>query len=279
MSISPGFPGLYGIPLLAGRLLASDRGDDVFEGDEDSASNGKSVLVNVSAAHQFGYTAEEAIGKNLIAGGSRLTIVGVLADSKVDGLKTPADRMIFGYYPKEDAVISVRIRGDQVSDTLAFIDKTWRMFAPASAIRRYFLGDVFEYQLAADKKQGAMFGLFVGIAIFIACLGLFGLAAFTAERRTKEIGIRKVFGARTRDIVRLLLWQFSIPVLIANVIAWPVAYYYLHHWLESFAYRITLNPLYFVAGGAAALGIAWITILGHAMRVAGRSPILALRYE
>ena len=94
-----------------------------------------------------------------------------------------------------------------------------------------------------------MFSLFVGIAIAISCLGLFGVAAFTAERRTKEIGLRKAFGARTRDIVRLLLWQFSIPVLIANAIAWPVAYYYLHHWLESYAYRISLNPLYFLAAG------------------------------
>ena len=124
-----------------------------------------------------------------------------------------------------------------------------------------------------------MFSFFVGIAIFIACLGLFGLAAFTAQRRTKEIGLRKVFGARTGDIVRLLLWQFSIPVLIANVLAWPVAYYYLYHWLEGFAYRISLNPLYFVSGGAVALGIAWITVLGHAMRVARGRPILALRYE
>ena len=153
------------------------------------------------------------------------------------------------------------------------------MFAPASAIQRYFLSDVFEYQLAADKRQGAMFGLFVGIAIFIACLGLFGLAAFTAERRTREIGIRKVFGARTADVVRLLLWQFSIPVLIANAIAWPIAYYYLHHWLEGFAYRISLNPLYFVAAGAVALGIAWITVLGHVMSVARSRPILALRHE
>jgi putative ABC transport system permease protein len=124
-----------------------------------------------------------------------------------------------------------------------------------------------------------MFAVFVGIAIFIACLGLFGLAAFTVERRTKEIGLRKVFGARTRDIVRLLLWQFSIPVLIANVIAWPVAYYYLHHWLDSYAYRITLSPFYFLGAGVTALAIAWITIVAHALRVAHASPILALRYE
>ena len=124
-----------------------------------------------------------------------------------------------------------------------------------------------------------MFAFFVSIAIFIACLGLFGLAAFAVERRTKEIGLRKVFGARTRDIVRLLLWQFSIPVLIANVIAWPVAYYYLHHWLESYAYRITLSPFYFLAAGVTALAIAWTTIIAHALRVARASPIIALRYE
>ena len=132
---------------------------------------------------------------------------------------------------------------------------------------------------AADRYQGAVFGIFVGIAIFIACLGLFGVAAFSSERRTKEIGVRKVFGARTRDIVRLLLWQFSIPVVIANVIAWPVAWYYLHHWLEGYAYRIALNPLYFVGVGLAALLIAWFTIIGHAIRVARSNPVHALRYE
>jgi putative ABC transport system permease protein len=125
----------------------------------------------------------------------------------------------------------------------------------------------------------AIFALFVGIAIFIACLGLFGLASFTAERRTREIGIRKVFGARARDIVLLLLWQFSVPVLAANLIAWPVAWYYLRHWLESYADRIALNPLYFLAAGIVALAIAWITVIAHTLLVARASPIRALRYE
>src|SRR5258708_39853547 len=117
------------------------------------------------------------------------------------------------------------------------------------------------------------------VAIFIACLGLFGLAAFTVGRRTREIGIRKVFGARTRDLVFLLLWQFSIPVLIANLIAWPLAWYYLHDWLQGFAYRITLSPLYFLGAGATALVIAWATVFVHARRVADANPIHALRYE
>jgi putative ABC transport system permease protein len=121
--------------------------------------------------------------------------------------------------------------------------------------------------------------VFVGIAIFIACLGLFGLAAFTAGRRTREIGIRKVFGARTRDLVFMLIWQFSVPVLIANLIAWPVAWYYLHGWLQGFAYRITLGPLFFLGAGAIALVIAWATVFVHAWRVARANPIHALRYE
>jgi putative ABC transport system permease protein len=124
-----------------------------------------------------------------------------------------------------------------------------------------------------------MFGVFVAIAIVIACLGLFGLAAFTAARRTREIGVRKVFGARDRDVTLLLLWQFSLPVLAANLIAWPFAWYYLSHWLRGFAYRITLDPLYFAGVGAAALLIAWATILAHALRVARANPVKALRYE
>src|SRR6185312_6070015 len=106
-----------------------------------------------------------------------------------------------------------------------------------------------------------------------AALGLFGLAAFSTERRTKEIGLRKTFGAKTRDIILLLLWQFSIPVLIANLIAWPVAYYYLHGWLQSYAYRISLNPLYFLGAGAVALVIAWVTVIVHAAHVARANPI------
>ena len=130
-----------------------------------------------------------------------------------------------------------------------------------------------------DQKQGEMLGGFVLLATMIACLGLFGLSAFTAGRRTREIGIRKVFGARTRDLVFLLLWQFSVPVLIANAIAWPVAWYYLHGWLQGFAYHVPLSPLYFIGVGAVALMIAWATVFVHARRVANANPIHALRYE
>ncbi|HEY0799747.1 MAG TPA: FtsX-like permease family protein [Steroidobacteraceae bacterium] len=285
MDISPEFPSLYGMQLLEGRLLSKDHSEDLLltgmhiSPQVDPSNEGRNVLVNLAAARRFGYTTEEALGKTIIQDGARVTIVGVLGDSKIDGTKTPVRPMIFGYFPGENFAISVRVRAGQLSEALSSIDRTWRAFAPGFPIQRYFLTDVFEFQFKADQKQGEILGFFVGVAIFIACLGLFGLAAFTAERRTKEIGVRKVFGARTRDIVRMLLWRFSIPVVIANAVAWPVAYYYLHHWLESYAYRISLSPIYFLLAGGVALAIAWITVLAHALRVGRANPIHALRYE
>jgi putative ABC transport system permease protein len=115
--------------------------------------------------------------------------------------------------------------------------------------------------------------------VVIGCLGLFGLAAFTAERRTKEIGIRKVLGARTRDIVRLLVWQFSRPVIVANLIAWPVAWWLMRDWLNKFDDRIALGPTPFVTAALIALTIAIVTVVGHAFKVARANPIHALRYE
>ena len=203
----------------------------------------------------------------------------MLADAKFGGAREPTKPSVYLYDPKFAAAAMIRIRPDAIPQTLSFVDRTWRSFAPTKAMQRYFLDDNFGKLYQADERQGKMFGVFVLIAIFIACLGLFGLAAFTAGRRTKEIGIRKVFGARIRDVVFLLLWQFSIPVLIANVIAWPLAWYYLYGWLQGFAYRIPLSPLYFLGAGLVALVIAWVTIFAHALRVARANPIHALRYE
>jgi putative ABC transport system permease protein len=208
-----------------------------------------------------------------------MQVVGVLADAKFDGAREPPRPSIYLYDPKYPAYAMIRIRPDAVPQTLSFIDREWHIFAPTKAIRRFFLDDNFGKLYQADERQGEMFGVFVLFAILIACLGLFGLATFTAGRRTREIGIRKVFGARTRDLIFLLLWQFSVPVLIANAIAWPVAWYYLHGWLQGFAYHVPLSPLYFVGAGAAAMLIAWATVFTHARRVASANPINALRYE
>jgi len=281
--IDPNFLKVYGIKLLTGRNLTRGRGLDLFPDpdtkDPDPAAN---VLISATAARLFGYTPMTAVGRTIFYGGPkklRCTIVGVVGDANFDGLQTAMQPMVFFYNPKELGSLSVRIKPGQLQPALASIDRIWHQIVPTSAIHRQFQEESFDDLFAAHEKEGAIFGMFVGIAIFIACLGLFGLAAFTAERRTREIGIRKAFGARGRDIVRLLLWQFSIPVLIANIIAWPVAWYYLDGWLQGFASHIALSPLYFAITGLAALLIAWLTIFSHALRVARANPIHALRYE
>ena len=271
---------VYNIPLLAGRYL-TDRPVDITPPHDPNVKSVRyfNALINEAAAKNFGFTPRSAVGKVLTGGLARLTIVGVVRDAKYGATRDAVEPIYYLNRPSEAQLISVRVKPGHATEAVASIERIWHQFAPTEAVDLHFLDDSFDKLFASDREEASMFGLFVGIAIFIACLGLFGLAAFTAERRTKEIGIRKTFGARTRDIVRLLLWQFSIPVLIANVIAWPVAYYYLHTWLESYAYRISLNPLYFAAAGFAALAIAWVTVAGHALRVARANPVHALRYE
>jgi len=282
IAVGPDFPRLYGMPLVAGRLFSESRNADTFidnDGASLPANEGHNILINVAAAARFGYTPQQAIGKTILYNRNHLNIVGVLGNVKFDGAREPVKPTVYFDDRSRTNLLSVRLSGQDIPATLTFIDRTWHALAPDTYLWKYFLSDRFGTLYRSDERQGVMFGVFVGIAIFIACLGLFGVAAFTAARRTKEIGVRKVFGARTNEIVRLLLWQFSIPVLIANAIAWPVAYYYLHEWLEGYAYRITLNPLYFVTAGTVALAIAWLTIFAHALRIARANPIRALRYE
>jgi len=275
---------LLGMKLIAGRLLsdrrAQDQVDESNEGESARTNDGHNVLIDQDAAARLGLAPQQAVGKTIIfQGKSHLNIAGVLADAKFGGAREPTKPSIYLYDPKFAAAAMIRIRPDALPQTLSFIDRAWHGFAPTKAMQRYFLDDNFGKLYQADERQGKMFAVFVLVAIFIACLGLFGLAGFTVSRRTREIGIRKVFGARTRDLTLLLLWQFSVPVLIANAIAWPVAWYYLHDWLQSFAYRIPLSPLYFMSSGLAALVIAWATVFAHALRVARANPINALRYE
>jgi putative ABC transport system permease protein len=285
LNIDPDFLGVYRIKLLAGRNLSRDRGTDIFNppemaNDAKRAPIAMNILLGAAAARQFGFTPQSALGKTLIRDGlDRMTVVGVVGDVNFDGLQDVMQPIFYYYQPKRLGPLSVRIKPGQTQAALAAVDRTWHRFMPDTAIRRRFQDESFDRFFNADEREGRIFGIFVGIAIFIACLGLFGLASFTAERRTKEIGVRKVFGARTRDIVRLLLWQFSKPVLLANLIAWPVAWYYLQDWLKGYAYRIPLSPLYFIAAGVVALLVAWVTVIFHTVWIARASPIHALRYE
>ena len=276
INADPAFPGLYDMRLVAGRLLSKQRGEDI-------STKTHNVLINLTAARRLGLKPEDAIGKILTIGNLGAgQVVGVVNDANFSGARQLIEPTVLYFDsgdPSGTTKLSIRLKGDRLEDTLAFIDARWRALVPGVAMDRYFLTDDFDRLFQSDVRQGEMLGVFVVIAVFIACLGLFGLAVFTAQRRTKEIGIRKISGARTVDILQRLLWQISIPVLIANLISWPFAYVYLTHWLETYAYRITLNPLYFLTAAAVALVIAWTTVLAHAVQLARASPIHALRYE
>jgi len=279
INIGPEFPSLYGIKLLAGRFLSDRRGEDV-----STRFVAHTVLINATGARRLGFSPADALGRKVAISVhyGAATIVGVLSDTKLEGVRGPVQPTLYKLDTADEHAIrmlSIRIRGDHAANTLSFIDRAWRSFAPGAAIDRNYLSDTFDSLFQPDEKQGEMLGFFVGIAVFIACLGLFGLTVFTAERRTKEIGVRKVSGARTHDILRLMLWRISVPVLLANLIAWPVAYHYLARWLEGYAYRISLSPLYFLAGAASALVIAWATVFAHTLHLARAGPVHALRYE
>ena len=279
LQITPEFLDLYGMKLAAGRLLSDKRGEDTVVDRSDAKNDGHNILINETAARYFGFGTQGAVGKTVIIDKAALHIVGVLKDFRFKGVRLAVQPTFYINNKLDSATLSVRLTGRDIPGTMAFIDRTWHRMAPSTAIARSFLDDTFEKLYQSDRKQGALLGIFVGVAILISALGLFGLAAFTVGRRTKEIGVRKVFGARDRDVAILLLWQFSIPVLVANVIAWPLAWYYLRGWLQGFASHIALSPLYFAAAGLAALLIAWVTVLSHALRVARANPIHALRTE
>jgi len=170
-------------------------------------------------------------------------------------------------------------RSENIPETIAFIEKTWKQFVPERPLEFSFLDESLNQLYRDEIRVSQLVGTFTLLAIVVACLGLFGLAAFTAEQRTKEIGVRKVLGASVRNIVLLLSKEFAKLVLIANVIAWPVAYFATHDWLQNFAYRVDIAWWVFMLAGVTALLIALGTVGYQAIRAALANPIEALRYE
>ena len=173
----------------------------------------------------------------------------------------------------------LKVNAANVQEALAFYRETWMDLYPDFAFEYTFLDDQLDQFYHADEKLGRLIGSFSILAIVIACLGLFGLASFTAEQRTKEIGIRKVLGASIPTIIRLLSKEIIRLILIANIIAWPVAYFIMDYWLQNFAYRIEPNIWLFLAASVLVLIIALLTVSYHAIRSATANPVETLRYE
>jgi putative ABC transport system permease protein len=175
--------------------------------------------------------------------------------------------------------VSVRISPANVSSTLDFLEKTFKELMPQFEYRYFFVDDDFRQKYPNEEKVQSIYTYFGALAVFVACLGLFGLASFIIERRTKEIGIRKALGASVRKVVFLLSGEFLKSVLLANLVAWPLAFYFMNRWLRTFAYRIRIEWWFIVLAGVLSLVVAFLTVSYQSMKSARANPVDSLRYE
>lgn len=287
-----GFFELFGVQPVAGRLFSRDHGEDDVLRLTSRADTNPSMIINESAARALGYaTPRAAIGQyrlwnRILVNDHDISstpsqssqIVGVVPDFAFGSVRTVIEPSVYYVDPNQAGFLVVKMDGVRIPEALHGIEALWSRLNH-SPLDGLFLSDRVNELYADIKRESAIFSIFSGVAVVIAALGLLGLAVFTAERRTREIGLRKAMGASRWDILRFMGWQFARPVLWANLIGWPLAYFCMQRWLEGFAYHIELSVIVFVAASALALVIALVTVSGHAILVARTSPVEALRYE
>ncbi len=307
-SVDFGFFELYGLKPIAGRFFSRDRGGDAAprgasatggtasarstsaaektpSAPEMNSTRGTPIVINETAVHKFGFaSAQAAVGQRVNVFGDPgerppSEIIGVVPDFPVGSIRKPIDATVFYVDPKQFDLLSVKVSAPQEAQALAAIDARWTQLDSSRPVSRLPVAQALRRLYADIEADGEVFSACSAIALLLACAGMYGLASSIAERRTKEMGIRKAMGAGRADVLRLLLRQLTLPVLWAQLLAWPVCYVVMGRWLAGFAYHIQLGAVSFLAASAAAIAIAWVTVLGHALRVARAKPVAALRYE
>jgi len=269
LGIGYDFVETYELELIAGRSF-----DESF-GDEPSK-----ILFSRSAVKQLGFNnIEDALNVNVDFWGQVYTIIGVLEDYHHTSLKEDYDQLIFRLIPDASNYYSVKYQAGNTQQVIEEAEENWARFFPGNPFQYFFLDDQYDEQYKADQRFGKVFTIFSGLAIFVACLGLFGLAAFMTSKRTKEIGIRKVLGASVGGILQLLSTDFIKLILVSVVLAIPVAYYSMEQWLNGFAFRIDLYWYIFAIPAFLVLTIALITVSFQTLRAAKSNPVESLRYE
>jgi putative ABC transport system permease protein len=273
MGISSEFINVYDIKLLAGRnFLSTDYNPD--------RKNIHNIIINENVSKLLGFASpQDAIAKTINVEHKKWDVVGVIADFHQKSLRYPLEPMILFPLYSTYSPISIKVDTKDISETMAAIKARYDAFFPGNFFDYYFLNEKFNTQYANDLLFGKVFAIFAGFAILIACLGLFGLSLFATVQRTKEIGVRKVLGASVSNILVLLSKDFIRLVIIAFIIASPVAWYVMNGWLNDFAYRTRLNGWIFIAAGMLALIIALVTISFQAIKVAIANPVKSLRME
>lgn len=281
--VGPGFFQLYGARLLAGRWLdpARFRIDDAARpADRSPLTN---ILLNRTAAQRLGFASPAAaVGRTVLNGGHEVTVVGVIEDMRFMGPRAPVDAQAYTLRSRDlfAPVLAARYAGEDARPILDRFEATWRRIAPNVPFQALTVDQqLYDQFQRADAQRTRLFTAGAALAVLIGCIGLYGLAAFDTERRIKEIGIRKALGASTRDVLQMLVTKFLRPVLIANLIAWPIAWVAMQRWLSTFDDRIALSPAYFLLASGLAVLIAVATVIGQSWRVARAEPARALRYE
>jgi hypothetical protein len=267
--VRPGYIETFGIELADGRSYSDETPGDL-----------ENFLINEEAVRYMGL--DTPVGERLSFWGREGTVIGVIRDFHQVSLHREIMPQILTANPRFSNGLKyafVRIRPDGIPDTLSFVKRVFEKFSPVFPFDYAFIDKGVDDLYASEQRLGRIFGAFSFLAILISCLGIFGLAAFTAEKRTKEIGLRKVLGASTSDISLLLSRSFSKWLVAANLIAWPLGWYLLHRWLERFAYRSSLSPAIFLTSALISFLVAAIPVGGQAFRAATRDPIESIRYE
>jgi putative ABC transport system permease protein len=247
----------------------------------DSAS----VILNEEAVRQIGW--KDPVGKWMeYPGGNntRFNVIGVVKNFNVQSLQNAITPFAL-FHPSSktygwgSSSIVARIKGGNISNAINQFEESWKLFSTSEPFDYSFLDEAFDAQYRSEQRLGSIFSIFAALSIFIACLGLFGLSAFIAEKRTKEIGVRKVLGASVPNVVVLLSKDFLKLTLLASILAFPVAWYFMNKWLEDFAYRITISWWIFIIAACAALVVALLTISFNAIKAAITNPVKSLRTE
>ncbi len=257
----------FDMEVIEGRSFSKE-----FLTDEEEA-----IVINETAKRIIGM--EDPVGKKLIFGDAATTIIGVVKDYHFKSLHSEIEPLIMAIVPSVYRYVFIKLEAGDIPKTLAGIEDTWSTVFPDTPFEYHFLDEAYDRLYRTERRMGTLFNYFSGLAIIISCLGLLGLASFMAEKRTKEIGIRKVLGASLAGIVVLLNKQFTKWVLIANLVAWPIAYYAMSKWLQGFAYRINLGIGTFALAAALALTIAVGTVSYQSVKAALTNPADSLRYE
>lgn len=264
---------LYGVKVIAGRNFEPRDHDP-------NGRNLRSLLINRSAASLLGFSSPEAaIGKSILKGQRKWDVVGVVENYHQKSLQYPLEPMVFMPFYSTNSVISVKVEPANIANSIESIRKKYESFFPGNVFNYEFLDETFNRQYQNERLFSKGFGILSALAIFVACLGLFGLAMFSTIQRTKEIGVRKVLGASERNILVLLSKDFLYLVLIAAAIAFPVAWYTMNSWLQGFAYRVNVGWQVFAIAGLLAFFVALFTISFQAMKAALANPVKSLRTE